>query len=110
MPRVTYNKLVRDRIPEIIEADGRQCRTEVMTDAEYRQALLAKLVEEASEALAAEPHDLVKELVDLYEVLDALMVAYSLDKRVVTDLQQRRRGERGGFEQRLKLLWVDDNA
>jgi len=109
VPRITYNKLVRDRIPEIIEAEGRQCRTEVMTDAEYRQALLAKLVEEASEAQTAEPDNLLLELADLYEVLDAIMAACSIDKHAVVELQQARRDERGGFEQRLRLLWVDDS-
>ena len=45
--RKTYNKLVRDRIPEIIAADGRQCSTEIMSDDAHRCALLAKLIEEA---------------------------------------------------------------
>lgn len=43
----TYNKLVRDRIPEIIRQDGRECGTERMSEAEYVQALREKLVEEA---------------------------------------------------------------
>ena len=50
----TYNKLVRDRIPEIIAAEGRQYATETMADTEYRQALLVKLVEEAQEVADAE--------------------------------------------------------
>ena len=39
--RVTYNKLVRDRIPEIIEADGYRAVTRVLPDADYRASLLA---------------------------------------------------------------------
>lgn len=42
--RKTYNKLVRDRIPEIIAADGRQCATEIINEGEYRQALLTLVI------------------------------------------------------------------
>ena len=105
--RTIYNKLVRDRIPEIIAAEGRDYATEIMEDAEYRQALLAKLVEEAQETAQAEPAELVKELADLYEVIDALLLAFDLDKDAILALQQKRRDERGGFEKRIKLLWAD---
>lgn len=105
--RTIYNKLVRDRIPEIIAAEGRDYATEIMEDAEYRQALLAKLVEEAQETAQAEPAELVKELADLYEVIDALLLAFDLDRDAILALQQKRRDERGGFEKRIKLLWTD---
>jgi predicted house-cleaning noncanonical NTP pyrophosphatase (MazG superfamily) len=50
--RVDYNKLVRDRIPEIIGSHGDRAVTRVLDEADYREALPAKLVEEAQEALA----------------------------------------------------------
>ena len=103
----TYNKLVRDRIPEIIAAEGRQYATEIMSDTEYRQALLVKLVEEAQEVAKAEGGELVKELADLYEVIDAVMTAFALDKDAILAKQQKRRDERGGFEKRIKLLWTE---
>ena len=105
--RKIYNKLVRDRIPEIIAAEGRDYATEIMEDAEYRQSLLAKLVEEAREVTEAEPDELIKELADLYEVIDALLVAFNLDKDAILNIQQKRRDERGGFEGQIKLLWAD---
>lgn len=108
MPRITYNKLVRDRIPEIIEAEGKQYRTAVMTEDEYRAALLAKLVEEAIEAREAMPGELVKELADLYEVIDAVMATYGIDRSEVLQAQQERHAERGGFDKQIKLIWVDD--
>lgn len=108
MPRIEFNKLVRDRIPEIIEADGRQCRAEVMPKEEYQQALLAKLSEEAVEAREAALGQLVTELADLYEVLDAVIAAHDIDPSFVLQVQQERRAQRGGFERRIKLLWVDD--
>ena len=44
-----YNKLVRDRIPEIIEASGKNCVTEILSDADYLKMLDAKLDEELAE-------------------------------------------------------------
>jgi predicted house-cleaning noncanonical NTP pyrophosphatase (MazG superfamily) len=105
--RKNYNKLVRDRIPEIIAADGRQCSTEIMSDDEYRQALLAKLVEEAQEVAAADRDEMVKEIADLYEVIDALLIAFGLDREAVLAIQRKRHDGRGGFEKRIKLLWTE---
>ena len=51
--RVTYNKLVRDRVPEIIRQDGHHAVTRVLDDEGFLAELLAKLVEEAQEARAA---------------------------------------------------------
>ena len=51
--RTHFNKLVRDRIPEIIRAESRECGTETLSDGEYRAALKEKLVEEAQEASEA---------------------------------------------------------
>ncbi|MBZ0276157.1 MAG: nucleoside triphosphate pyrophosphohydrolase [Anaerolineae bacterium] len=101
-----YNKLVRDRIPEIIAAEGRQCGTEILDESAYRQALLTKLVEEAQEVATADSGDLVKELADLYEVADALIATFQLDREAIRTTQQKRHSERGGFTKRIKLLWT----
>lgn len=103
--RQTYNKLVRDRIPEIIQAAGREYAVEIMKEEEFHQALRAKLVEEAQEAAAATDANLVTELADLCEVMDALMAVYRIDRETVLKEQQRRQIERGGFSRRIKLLW-----
>jgi predicted house-cleaning noncanonical NTP pyrophosphatase (MazG superfamily) len=87
---------VADIVPEIIHRDGHQCGVEVMPEDEYVQALKDKLVEEAQEAAAAEPEDLVKELADLYEIVDALMIACGIDRQVVLAKQEDRRQSRGG--------------
>jgi predicted house-cleaning noncanonical NTP pyrophosphatase (MazG superfamily) len=105
--RKEYNKLIRDRIPEIIQRDGRQCGVEIMSEQDYVQALKHKLVEEAQEAAAAKPEELVKELADLYQVIDSLMTACGIDRETVHAIQEKRRESRGGFSQRLRLLWTD---
>jgi predicted house-cleaning noncanonical NTP pyrophosphatase (MazG superfamily) len=104
---IQYHKLVRDRIPEIIRRDGRECATEMMTEEAYRQALLQKLLEEAHEAAAVGPEKLVEELADLYEVIDAIMAAYGIEREAVLAKQAHKRAERGGFERRIRLLWVE---
>jgi predicted house-cleaning noncanonical NTP pyrophosphatase (MazG superfamily) len=102
-----YNKLVRDRIPEIIQADGRKCGIEVMNKNDYVQALLDKLVEEAKEVHGAPLENRVTELADLLEVFDALLQTQNLTLESVRAIQKQRRAERGGFIKRLKLLWTD---
>lgn len=76
-----------------------------MEEEEFRQALRTKLVEEAQEAAAATDADLVTELADLCEVMDALMAVHGIDREIVLKEQQRRQLERGGFSRRIKLLW-----
>lgn len=104
-----FNKLVRDRIPEIIQAAGREYSVEVMAETEFQQALRKKLVEEAQEAEAADSENLVQELADLYEVIDALMATQQISREAVLTEQERRRSERGGFTKRLKLIWSGAN-
>ena len=108
--KITYNKLVRDRIPEIIAEQGKQFATAVYDDTSYLNALKQKVIEEANEvARAASDAELIKEIGDLYEVLDALLLASEIAKDDVFSLQEKRRIERGGFEEKLELLWVEED-
>ncbi|SRR6266851_6096143 len=102
-----YRKLVRDGIPEIIRRKGEHCEVAVMAEEEYRQALREKLVEEATEAAqAATLQALITELADVQEVLDTLRATYALSHETIVQEQAHRRAERGGFQQRLRLLWI----
>ena len=99
-----FHKLVRDRVPERIRADGRTPVVRVLAEDELRTALLAKLVEEAAEAAAAEPQDLPEELADVVEVVRALAHGAGLSLDDVLRLAEVKRAERGGFEERLFLV------
>jgi len=104
--RQDYHKLVRDLIPEIIRRSGRECEVMEMSESEYFQALRKKLIEEAQEAAIAKSEELVSELADLYEVIDAIMAAYGIEQDLVLAKQAQRRTERGGFNKRIRLLWT----
>lgn len=66
-----YNKLVRDRIPEILESSGSTCVTEILSDEDYLRMLDAKLDEELAEYHADQN---IEELADLMEVIRACAV------------------------------------
>jgi predicted house-cleaning noncanonical NTP pyrophosphatase (MazG superfamily) len=105
--RLDYHKLVRDRIPRIIEADGGQPVTRVLDQAGYLAALRAKLMEEAGEAQAAPDGQLRSELADVLEVLQALAAAHGMSWEDVVAEAVRKRGERGGFDERIFLEYVE---
>jgi len=105
--RLDYHKLVRDGIPRIIEAGGGQPVTRVLDQAGYLAALRAKLMEEAEEAQAASDSQLRAELADVLEVLQALATAHGMSWEHVVAEATRKRGERGGFDQRIFLEYVD---
>jgi predicted house-cleaning noncanonical NTP pyrophosphatase (MazG superfamily) len=105
----TVNKLVRDRIPELIRADGRECAVATMNASEFRAALMEKIIEEAAEVGSADDAHLVAEISDLLDVLDAIVIHCDLDWQALCEERQRRLTERGGFSRRTKLLWFESD-
>lgn len=99
-----YNKLVRDKIPEIIEADGKTCKTKILSDEEYIAALETKLNEEVAEYQADKN---LEEMADVLEVLQAICVArgYSLDE--LETMRAKKAEERGGFSDKIFLEYVE---
>ena len=107
MVRVPYQKLVRDRIPEIVQCRGGQPVTRVLDQESYRQALLAKLLEEAHEAVAAHPAELPGELADVLDVVRALAAVHGLTWDQLLDIAAAKRIANGAFRQRLFLEYID---
>lgn len=105
--RIAYHKLVRDQIPTIIAADGCRPVTRVLDPAGYEAALRAKLLEEAHEVQAAPDGHLASELADVLEVLKALAAAHDMSWQDVVSEASRKRAERGGFDNRIFLEYVD---
>jgi predicted house-cleaning noncanonical NTP pyrophosphatase (MazG superfamily) len=100
----TYNKLIRDKIPEIIKANGDEAKIRKLSDAEFKPELLKKLLEEVQEvATAADKQELIKEISDVLEVFDALIQHEQLDWIEIERVRTERKNKRGGFEQQLFL-------
>ena len=99
-----YNKLVRDRIPEIIEKDGEVPFTKILSDEEYKEELKKKLREEAEELILAKDNDeLIKEIGDVLEVLEYIEKSFGLDKEKILKIKKERKQNRGGFEKKIFL-------
>ena len=100
-----YIKLVRDKIPEIIEADGKECKTRILSNDEYIAALEAKLNEEVAEYQADKN---LEEMADVLEVLQAICTArgYSLEELELT--REKKAQKRGGFKEKIFLEYVEE--
>lgn len=104
-----YDKLVRDRIPAMIEEDGETPVTRRVEGEEYDGYLAAKLLEEAREyrdAHADEGTDADRELADVLEVVETLLDRR--DRARVDRLRVDKAGERGGFAEGIVLERVED--
>ena len=100
-----YNKLVRDRIPEIIEKQGKACRYTVMSDEDYRAALDAKLTEELKEYHESGE---LEELADLLEVIYAIAESRGETPESLNALAEKKSAERGHFREKYLLLSVEE--
>ena len=97
---IAHNKLVRDRIPQIIMQSGKTCITRTLSDDEYLSALDAKLREELNEYLA---DGSMEELADLLEVMMAAAEARGHTFAEVEVIRRTKAEKRGGFRERIWL-------
>ena len=98
-----YQKLVRDKIPEIIKNNGEEPITRILTDEEYKHELEKKLYEEYNEVLNSKGSDRIEELADMLEVISSLAIleGESLDK--VIEVAKTKSKKRGSFKQKIFL-------
>jgi predicted house-cleaning noncanonical NTP pyrophosphatase (MazG superfamily) len=98
-----HNKLVRDKIPEIIEKRGDRPVTRTLGTDAYRQELRRKLQEEVAEFCESGE---VEELADILEVVVALAAAEEVSQFQLEEMRKRKRKESGGFDQRIFLVEI----
>lgn len=98
---MNYDKLVRDRIPEIIEKDKKTPYTHIADDWEYRQRLQDKAHEEVNEIFAGT--NVSEELADVLEVVDAIIEFKGLNKEDIYEIMLEKRTKRGWFSWRIVL-------
>lgn len=102
---IVYNKLVRDRIPEIIEAEGKTCETRLLDPAAHLEALNQKLGEELAEYQA---NGEVEELADLVEIIRSIARMKGFSAESFERITDEKREKRGGFEQGIFLVSVSE--
>ncbi|MGA2228900.1 MAG: nucleoside triphosphate pyrophosphohydrolase [Syntrophobacteraceae bacterium] len=102
---VEFNKVVRDKIPDIIVGRGERVETVRLKGNALRFALQQKLVEEAFEALDAKSGvELIGELADIQEVVRALCRTLEVNASDIETERQGKEKRRGGFEKGLMLM------
>lgn len=101
--KIIYSKLVRDKIPEIIEESGKTCEIEILSDEEYLQMLDKKLNEELVEYHQEQN---IEELADLLEVLYATAKARGYSIEELDHVRIEKKKARGGFDKKILLISV----
>ncbi|WLD94461.1 nucleoside triphosphate pyrophosphohydrolase [Alkalihalobacillus sp. AL-G] len=105
----TYNKLVRDRIPEIIRNTGVDFNTRIMKEKEYHVELRKKLKEELNEYLEANnDNSSIEELADIVEIINALTSVHNSSVEELESVRKEKAEKRGGFQERIFLIDVED--
>lgn len=100
---IVYNKLVRDRIPEIINSKGDECITEILPEDKYLEMLDEKLDEELKEYHEDQN---IEELADLVEVIYAVTKARGYTLEELEKTRREKAEKRGAFEKRILLKEV----
>ena len=100
---ITYNKLVRDRIPEIIHSSGKACSIEILSDEEYLKLVDAMLDEELVEYHKDQN---IEGLADLLDVIHAAALAHGYTLEELEQVRAEKAAKRGGFEKRILLKEV----
>jgi len=104
--KISYKKLVRDRIPQLIEESGRKQTSRILNDDEYFDALIDKVVEEIEEFRSA---GIEEEIADVYEALDCLVKFKGYEPMHIDYIRLIKREARGSFCARILLEEVEDD-
>ncbi|KPL58399.1 nucleoside triphosphate pyrophosphohydrolase [Rossellomorea vietnamensis] len=105
----TYNKLVRDKIPEIIEATGKTFTTRILSEQEYLIELKNKSFEELEEYHDAENREeAIEELADLMEVVHAFAKSHDTSLVEIEDIRLKKCIKKGSFDKKVLLIGVED--
>ena len=104
--RYTYNKLVRDKIPEDIDSElGRKCKYRILDDTEYLKELNRKVLEEANEFIE---ENSIEELGDLMEVINAIIKLKGYNMKEVEKVMKAKEEKKGTFNNKIFLEYVDE--
>ncbi len=104
--KIPYNKLVRDKIPQLIEESGRKQTSRILNEDEYFNALIDKVVEEIEEFRSS---GIEEEIADVYEALDCLVKLKGYEPMHIDYIRLIKREARGSFIDRILLEEVEED-
>ncbi|WP_157349484.1 nucleoside triphosphate pyrophosphohydrolase [Bacillus sp. EE-W1] len=106
----TYNKLIRNKIPQIIKSNGKTPTIRILNEDEYIKELCKKTQEELTEYIEAKTKpDKLEELSDLLELINGLAEYEGATLEEINNIRKKKAKERGGFSDRVFLIEVTDN-
>jgi len=109
MEKIYYNKLCRDKIPQIIKDKGFDCHVRVVDHDEYKREIVRKVLEEASGVSNHSDHEqLVAELADLMITMDAVKKEFGVSNEELEQAVKASYAEKGGYDEMLYLSWSSD--
>lgn len=109
MEKIYYNKLCRDKVPEIIRGKGFECDVREVDHDEYKREIIRKVFEEASGVSNHSGRSgLLKELADLMITIDAVKKEYAITDAELDEAIETSVEDKGGYEERLYLSWSSD--
>ncbi len=101
---IVYNKLIRDKIVDIIEKDGKKAIVSTLNDEQYKEELLKKLLEEANEvANSSNSNEMLEELADVLEVIRYLAKINGKELNDIVTIADKKKEKRGGFDDKVFL-------
>lgn len=98
-----YNKLVRDKIPNIITEQGENPVVRILNESEYKNELEKKLYEEYKEVIEATGDERLEELADMLEVIRTLANLENKHLNDVIEIADKKKEKRGAFEEKIFL-------
>ncbi len=99
-----YNKLVRDKIPELMEQNSEGPVFHTLSEEEYSHSLYEKLREECNELISAKSkQEKLEELADISEVINAIQELEGITTEEINEMALSKRLKKGGFEKRIFL-------
>lgn len=109
MEKIYYNKLCRDKVPDIIHAKGFECEVREVDHDEYKREIIRKVFEEASGVSSHDGREhLLKQLADLVITLDAVTEEFGISDEELDQAVEKSYEEKGGYEDRIYLSWSSD--
>lgn len=104
-----FNKLVRDNIPQILEASGKTFTMRILASSEHLGEIKNKMLEESLEfQQASTKKDEIEELADILELVHAALHVYGVSYEELEAVRQQKGNKRGGFAEGVYLMEVED--